>query len=179
MSIHSGPLYLVSLTRAEKLEIQVMQYHADNIKCEGMFVWNLDKDIKMIISLTEDGAVYMHSVGKLLKENIVKYMAKTEDKPVLKEESKDIDDIKKVIFSEINLESISKVQLCPIVDFFDKSEQLKKGIDYSCEQTGDEYVVNLTQNSKLITGISLSSSAKVILPTRTIPSALEVGFSSV
>jgi hypothetical protein len=32
-----------------------------------MKVWNIDKDIQLILSITEDGSVYMHSVGKLLK----------------------------------------------------------------------------------------------------------------
>ena len=45
----------------------MLPYHADNIKCEGMCVWNVNSKIKLVISLSEDGAVYLHSVGKLMK----------------------------------------------------------------------------------------------------------------
>lgn len=47
--------------------MQALLYHGEVEKAEGLFAWNIDKDIKLIISLAEDGSLYMHSVGKLMK----------------------------------------------------------------------------------------------------------------
>lgn len=80
-----------------------------------MFVWNVDKDIKLVLSMTEDGCVFMHSVGRLVKENILKYLSKAEEKPLIKEDAKNLDEIRKMIFSKLSLNLLSKTQLNPIV----------------------------------------------------------------
>lgn len=116
MSIHSGPLYLISLTKTEKLEIQHLQYNNEGTKCEGFYVWHVDKDIKLIMSLADDGSVYMHSVGRLIKENMIKFMnSKAEEKlEVIKEESEDINETKRMIGSQLTLNTLSKLELNPL-----------------------------------------------------------------
>lgn len=122
-----------------------------------MFVWNIDKDIKIILSITEDGSVYMHSYGKLLKENILKHLSKMDDKPSIKDDSnKNIDDLRKTIFSKLNLNVLTKLSLNPIVEFAEKSTILKKGVDYNVEKGNSLTTIHLTNFDKMITGLSFA-----------------------
>lgn len=78
-----------------------------------------------------------------------------EDKPSIKDDSnKNIDDIRKTIFSKLNLNVLSKVQLNPIVEFAEKSAILKKGTDYNIEKGNNLITVHLTNFDKMITGLS-------------------------
>lgn len=43
----------------------------------------------------------------------------------------------KILFAELKLDAFEKVQLNPMIDFFDKTEFMKRGADYTCDMVGD------------------------------------------
>ena len=178
MSIHSGFLALVSMTKNQKFEVQHLQYHTEMLKCEGFFVWRLNDEIKLILSLAEDGSFYVHVVGQLHKDSLIKMTEQLENKTSTKEPLYNLDETRNAIRSKLfDVSFLRKVELSPLIDFKDKSEPLKRGTDYTCEEGFSSTLIRQSNLNKIITGISFSQSYKVVLPTRTVDNALEVGFS--